>query len=82
MSKKRVEFSQKPSIADAESNIDEWVAGKTDKKLLGKQEGYKRTTIYMPENLHKKIKVVSAKNGTTMTNIIVRVLEEYAQSAS
>ena len=82
MSKKRVEFSHKPSLKDTGSNIDEWVAGKTDKKPSGKQDGYKRTTIYMPEELHKKIKVTSAKKGTTMTDIIIKVLEDYVQDLS
>jgi hypothetical protein len=80
MSKKKIEFFHKPSLKDAGSNIDEWVAGKSDKILSSKQEGYKRTTIYMPEELHKKIKIESAKNGTTMTEIIIKLLEEHAQS--
>lgn len=40
-------------------------------------EGYKRLTINMRLELHKRMKVAAAEEETTATAIIERLLEEY-----
>ena len=37
----------------------------------------KTTTFQIPEELHKKLKEVAAREGTSMTEILVKQLEEY-----
>lgn len=77
MTGKKIEFSKKPTAKETNQFIDDWVSGNiksqdTDKKL-------KRTTIYMPEELHKKLKIKAANQQTSMTEIIIDTLEKYVK---
>ena len=77
MTGKKIEFSKKPSIKETNQFIDNWVSGnmlsnESDKKL-------KRTTIYLPEDLHKKLKIMAANTETSMTDIIINTLEKYVK---
>lgn len=75
MSRKTIEFPSKPLSKSSLTDIDAWVAGNIEQNT--QEIKNKRTTIYMPEELHRKIKMESAKNETTMTEIILRALEAY-----
>ena len=77
MTGKKIEFSKKPSIKETNQFIDNWVSGnmvsnESDKKL-------KRTTIYLPEDLHKRLKIMAANTETSMTDIIINTLEKYVK---
>ena len=37
----------------------------------------KRTTIYMDEELHKKVRMLAIRENTTMANIFVHALRRY-----
>lgn len=41
----------------------------------------KKMTINVPENLHRQAKAMAAVQGDTVTNVVVRGLEEYITSA-
>ena len=43
-------------------------------RVFAAPEGYKRLTINLPEALHTKLKIASAKRGTTATQIIESLL--------
>ncbi len=75
MTGKKIEFSKKPSKQTADNFIDNWVSGENlsipiEKKL-------KRTTIYLPEDLRHKLKLLALKEDTTMTEIIIIALEKH-----
>lgn len=72
MTGKRIEFIKKPSPKETSQYIDNWVSGKIDEI----EPKTKRTTIYLPENLHKSLKIQAANNGTSMTEIIIEILEK------
>lgn len=77
MTGKKIEFSKKPTAKETNQFIDNWVSGniasnKIDKKL-------KRTTIYLPEDLHKRLKIMAANTETSMTDIIIDTLEKYVK---
>ncbi|BFD46912.1 MAG: hypothetical protein DMENIID0002_15650 (plasmid) [Rickettsia endosymbiont of Sergentomyia squamirostris] len=77
MTGKKIKFSKKPTAKETNQFIDDWVLGNiksqdTDKRL-------KRTTIYMPKELHKKLKIKAANQQTSMTEIIIDTLEKYVK---
>lgn len=72
MTGKKIEFIKKPSSKETSQYIDNWVLGKIDET----ETKTKRTTIYLPENLHKTLKIQAANNGTSMTEIIIEILEK------
>ncbi len=75
MTGKKIEFLKKPSVKDTNKFIDNWVSGNTESKELSNQ--LQRTTFYLPEELHKKLKVRAASDKTSMTEIIISSLEKY-----
>jgi predicted HicB family RNase H-like nuclease len=74
MTGKKIEFSKKPTARETNQFIDDWVSGNTNSKNQDKK--LKRTTIYLPEELHKKLKIQAADNNTSMTLIIIEALEK------
>ncbi len=77
MTGKKIEFSKKPSIKETNQFIDNWVSGNIELKEVDKK--LKRTTIYLPEELHKKLKIRAASTETSMTDIIIDTLEKYVK---
>jgi predicted HicB family RNase H-like nuclease len=75
MTGKKIEFSKKPTLKETNQFIDNWVSGNPETKDLDKR--LKRTTIYMPEELHKKLKVQAASTQTSMTDIIINTLKDH-----
>jgi hypothetical protein len=73
MTGKRIEFPKKPILKNTDQFIDAWVSGnhKQEKQNLK----LKRTTIFLPEELHKKLKIEAAKREVTMTEIIIESIE-------
>jgi hypothetical protein len=69
MTKKKINFFQKPVHKDDEEIIDNWVRKEGNKK-------FKRTTVYLTEELHKKLKIEAAKRNTTMTELIIDSVEK------
>jgi hypothetical protein len=45
------------------------------RKVVGKMK--KRTTIYLDEDLHKKVRMLAIKENTTMAKIFVQALRRY-----
>lgn len=78
MTSKKIIFSEKPIQKQTEKMIDDWVLSKNDhdrqekKKIL-----LKRTTIHLSEEMRQKIKILAAKQGTTMTDIMIKAIEQY-----
>jgi len=77
MTGKKIEFSKKPTIKETNQFIDNWVMGTVEPNEIDKK--LKRTTIYMPEELHKRLKIKAANGETSMTEIIVETLEKYVK---
>lgn len=77
MTGKKIEFSKKPSVEETNQFIDNWVSGNIAPKEIEKK--LKRTTIYLPEDLHKRLKVMAANAETSMTEIIIDTLEKYVK---
>lgn len=74
MTGKKIEFSRKPTTKETNQFIDDWVMGNTKSTMIEKK--FKRTTIYMPEDLHKQLKIMAADQDTSMTDIIIAALEK------
>lgn len=77
MTGKKIEFSKKPTTKETNQFIDNWVSGKLPSIDIEKK--LKRTTIYMPEDLHKRLKIKAANTETSMTDIIIDTLEKYVK---
>jgi len=75
MTGKKIEFLKKPNVKDTNKFIDNWVSGNIESKDSSNQ--LKRTTFYLPEEMHKKLKVRAATEKTSMTEIIISSLEKY-----
>jgi len=46
-------------------------------RVFNAPEGYRRLTINLKEDLHKKIKLQAVQDDTTVTDIITDLLEQY-----
>lgn len=75
MTGKKIEFSKKPFKQNAENFIDNWVSNEKAPEPIAND--LKRTTIYLPEKLRHALKLLALKEGTTMTEIIITVLEKH-----
>lgn len=73
MNSKKIEFTKKPSLKETNLLLDKWV---TDDKSVINKNKLKRTTIYLPEELHKKLKIKAINSETSMTDIIIETLEK------
>jgi hypothetical protein len=75
MTGKKIEFLKKPTIKNTNEFIDNWVSGNTQ---LGEPEKIlKRTTIYLPNDVHKELKMKAALENTSMTDIIINSIKSY-----
>ncbi len=72
---KKIEFLNKPSLKNADAFIDNWVSG--NKKSVSDDKNFKRTTIYLPDEIHQKLKMQAATEKTTMTEIIIEAIKSY-----
>ena len=53
---------------------DNWVSGNLNPNEL--KNNLKRTTIYLPEDLHRNLKIKAANQKTTMTDLIIEAIEK------
>ena len=74
MTQKRIEISKKPISRETNNFIDNWVSGNLNTNDL--KNNLKRTTIYLPEDLHKNLKIKAANQKTTMTDLIIEAIEK------
>ena len=74
MTQKKIEISKKPISKKANDFIDNWVSGNLTPNVL--KNSLKRTTIYLPEDLHRKLKIKAANQKTTMTDLIIESIEK------
>lgn len=74
MTGKKISFSQKPIIKSNDHFIDAWVSGTVNQQ---KSDKLKRTTIFLPEKLHKQLKVEAANREVSMTEIIIEAVKKY-----
>ena len=74
MTQKRIEISKKPISRETNNFIDNWVSGNLNTNDL--KNNLKRTTIYLPEDLRQKLKLLALKENTTMTELIITALEK------
>lgn len=75
MTGKKIEFLKKPNPKNADVFIDNWVLGNT--KTASDNKSLKRTTIYLPDDIHQKLKMHAATEKTTMTEIIIEAIKNY-----
>ncbi|NRB11589.1 MAG: hypothetical protein HRU35_08320 [Rickettsiaceae bacterium] len=73
MTGKKILFSKKPNSLEANQLIDNWVMGEGKEP---EKEQLKRTTIYLPVGIHKKLKLEAANRDTSMTEIIIESIEK------
>ncbi len=74
MTQKRIEISKKPISRETNNFIDNWVSGNLNPNEL--KNNLKRTTIYLPEDLHRNLKIKAANQKTTMTDLIIEAIEK------
>lgn len=74
MTQKRIEISKKPISRETNNFIDNWVSGNLNTNDL--KTNLKRTTIYLPEDLHRNLKIKAANQKTTMTDLIIEAIEK------
>ena len=74
MTQKRIEISKKPISRENNNFIDNWVSGNLNTNDL--KNNLKRTTIYLPEDLHRNLKIKAANQKTTMTDLIIEAIEK------
>ena len=74
MIQKRIEISKKPISRETNNFIDNWVSGNLNTNDL--KNNLKRTTIYLPEDLHRNLKIKAANQKTTMTDLIIEAIEK------
>ncbi len=74
MTQKRIEISKKPISRETNNFIDNWVSGNLNTNDL--KNNFKRTTIYLPEDLHRNLKIKAANQKTTMTDLIIEAIEK------
>lgn len=76
MSKKKINFSKKPSSIEDSKLIDEWVSADSPKSFQKQVLYEKRFTIVMPEELYRKLKIKCAKNDLKLKDFIIDSLEK------
>ena len=74
MTQKKIEISKKPIPRETNNFIDNWVSGNLNPNDL--KNNLKRTTIYLPEDLHRTLKIKAANQKTTMTDLIIEAIEK------
>jgi len=74
MTQKRIEISKKPISRETNNFIDNWVSGNLNTNDL--KNNLKRTTIYLPEDLHRNLKIKAVNQKTTMTDLIIEAIEK------
>ena len=74
MTQKRIEISKKPISRETNNFIDNWVSGNLNTNDV--KNNLKRTTIYLPEDLHRNLKIKAANQKTTMTDLIIEAIEK------
>jgi len=74
MTQKKIEISKKPIPRETNNFIDNWVSGNLNPSDL--KNNLKRTTIYLPEDLHRNLKIKAANQKTTMTDLIIEAIEK------
>lgn len=77
MTGKKIEFSKKPTAKETTQFIDDWVLGNSN--IQDNSQKLKRTTIFLPEWLHKRLKIEAAEKETSMTDLIIESLEKYTK---
>ncbi|SEL61903.1 plasmid partition protein ParG [Ectothiorhodospira marina] len=77
MSTKKVTFTSKPTAKA--STPDEWVQDRTGTD----QPRMKRLTIDIPEDLHRRLKMDCAANGTKMADVVREMIsQKYGKTES
>ncbi len=74
MTQKKIEISKKPIPRETNNFIDNWVSGNLNPNDL--KNNLKRTTIYLPEDLHRNLKRKAANQKTTRTDLIIEAIEK------
>jgi len=74
MTPKKIEISKKPIPRETNNFIDNWVSGNLNTN--DPKNNLKRTTIYLPEDLHRELKIKAANQKTTMTDLIIEAIEK------
>ena len=64
----------KPSRADAALSFAEAAKPEKNTRIFNAPEGYRRLTINLPEDLHKKLRLSAVEQDCTATDIIERLL--------
>ncbi len=76
MSKKKINFSKKPSSIEDSKIIDDWVSADSHKSFQKQIVNEKRFTIVIPEELYRKLKIKCAKNDLKLKDFIIDSLEK------
>lgn len=64
----------KPSRADVALTFAEAATPERTTRIFNAPEGYRRLTINLPEDLHKKLRLSAVEQDCTATDIIERLL--------
>ena len=63
------------ALSFAESKpVTQQPARERQSRIFNAPEGYRRLTINLPEDLHKKLRLVAVEQDVTATDIIMRLL--------
>jgi len=75
MTHTKKEIFNRPLSREAKHFIENWVSGNLNTNYS--KNSTKRTTIFLPKDLHKSLKIKAANLNTTMTTLIVEALKTY-----
>jgi hypothetical protein len=79
---KKITIDAKPTYniskyKEASEKIDQWVeTGSTQLDINAKNEHFKKITLNVSENLHKKIKIFCVQNGIKLKDKLVEIIEK------
>lgn len=79
MSTKRAPTLAKPGLRSPEAALafaEGGSKGRVATRVFHAPEGYRRLTINLPEEMHKRLKVMAAEQEVTVTRIIETLVEQ------
>lgn len=72
---KEIKIPQKPERKNIDKYLEDFVSGKTKSK--DQKDILSRTTLILPKDIHKKLKLKSVELSTPVNNIILESIKEF-----
>ena len=72
---KEIKIPQKPERKNIDKYLEDFVSGKSKSK--DQKDILSRTTLILPKDIHKKLKLKSVELSTPVNNIILESIKEF-----